>query len=109
MLPDGIIIAVIALVIAVPVALCAALFISEYAPRGLRRPLISLVDLMAAVPSIIYGLWGLFFLTPRIIGIRAVAVRRTSAGVIPFLKVRGFQTRRLVSRSPRSSPASWCR
>lgn len=59
---------VIALVLAAPVALATALFISEYAPRRLRRPLTSVVELLAAVPSLIYGLWGLFFLQPRMIG-----------------------------------------
>ncbi|MEZ0106772.1 phosphate transport system permease protein [Catenulispora sp. EB89] len=84
---DGIIIAGIALLIAVPVALAAAVFISEYAPSGARRALISLIDLMAAVPSIVYGLWGLFFLTPRIIGIERWAATHLG-GVLPFLKVR---------------------
>ncbi|MFC1417101.1 phosphate ABC transporter permease subunit PstC [Streptacidiphilus cavernicola] len=86
-LPDGVIIAVIALVIAVPVALTTAVFVSEYAPQRIRPALISLVDLMAAIPSIVYGLWGLFFLQPRIVGL----VRWLSThlgGAIPFLKVR---------------------
>ncbi|HBW20609.1 MAG TPA: phosphate ABC transporter permease subunit PstC [Actinobacteria bacterium] len=67
-LPDGIIIAVIAMIIAVPVAVATAIFISEYAPDRLRRPLIAVIDLMAAIPSIIYGVWGRFFLVPRAIG-----------------------------------------
>jgi phosphate transport system permease protein len=86
-LPDGLIIAVIALVIAVPVALSAALFISEYAPSGLQRVLISIVDLMAAIPSIVYGLWGLAFLTPNIIGVERWLSDHLGP-VIPFLKVR---------------------
>src|ERR1700753_4170758 len=45
-----------------PLATGTALFISEYAPRGWQRPLVSLVDLMAAVPSVVYGLWGAFLL-----------------------------------------------
>ena len=61
------VIAVIALVIAVPVSLASALFISEYAPRRMRGPLTALVDLLAAVPSLIYGLWGFFYLQPRLI------------------------------------------
>ena len=56
---------VLALVIAVPVALGVALFISEYAPERLRRPLGYVTDLLAAVPSVVYGLWGVFFLVPR--------------------------------------------
>jgi phosphate transport system permease protein len=60
-----VLIAVIALVMAVPVAICAALFVTEYAPARLRRPLTSFVDILAAIPSIIYGLWGRAFLVPR--------------------------------------------
>ncbi|WP_300607203.1 phosphate ABC transporter permease subunit PstC [Trebonia sp.] len=67
-LPFGVLIALIAMVIAVPIGVGVALYISEYAPRRLQRPLISVVDLMAAIPSIIYGLWGLLFLEPRILG-----------------------------------------
>jgi phosphate transport system permease protein len=62
-------ISLIALIIATPVAIATALFISEYAPRNLRRPLTSIVELLAAVPSLIYGLWGFFFLQPRMIGV----------------------------------------
>jgi phosphate transport system permease protein len=60
-----ILIALVAIVVAVPLALGAALYISEYAPRRIQRGLISLVDLMAAVPSVVYGLWGFFFLEWR--------------------------------------------
>ncbi len=45
-----------------------ALFISEYAPAALRKPMIAIIDLLAAIPSIVIGLWGLFFLMPRILG-----------------------------------------
>ena len=62
------IIASVAIVIAVPIAVAAALFISEYAPRRARKPLTSLVDLMAAVPSVIFGLWGFFQVQPAVIG-----------------------------------------
>ena len=56
------VIATIALVIAVPVSIATALFINEYAPRQTRRGLTALVDLLAAIPSVIYGIWGLAFL-----------------------------------------------
>jgi phosphate transport system permease protein len=56
----------VAIVVAVPLATGAALYISEYAPRGIQRGLISLVDLMAAVPSVVYGLWGVYFLQPHV-------------------------------------------
>ncbi|MEV0197477.1 phosphate ABC transporter permease subunit PstC [Nonomuraea sp. NPDC050691] len=54
----------IALVIATPVAIGVALFISHYAPRRLAGPLGYVVDLLAAVPSVVYGLWGVAFLVP---------------------------------------------
>jgi phosphate transport system permease protein len=56
-----------AVVVALPLALGTALYIAEYAPVTLRRTLINLVDLMAAVPSIVYGLWGFFLLQPEIL------------------------------------------
>jgi phosphate transport system permease protein len=55
-------IAGIAVVIALPLALGTALYISEYAPRSIRRFLVSVVDLMAAVPSVVFGLWGVTIL-----------------------------------------------
>jgi len=54
-----ILIAVIALIVGVPVALCAALLNNEYAPQWTKRPLTSTVDLLAVLPSLLYGLWGL--------------------------------------------------
>jgi phosphate transport system permease protein len=54
----------IALVIAVPVGIGAAIFLSEYAPRGVATVLGTLVELLAAVPSVVYGLWGLLVLAP---------------------------------------------
>jgi phosphate transport system permease protein len=86
-LPDTLIIALIALIIAVPVALLTALFIAEYAPYWLRRLLIALIDLMAAIPSILYGLWGYFWLMPRFIGTERWISDKL--GFIPFLKVPG--------------------
>lgn len=56
--------ATLALVIATPLAVCVALFISHYAPRRLAQGLGYLVDLLAAVPSIIFGLWGIAVLVP---------------------------------------------
>lgn len=58
-------VALVALTFAFPLALLTALYIAEYAPPGLRPTLISLIDLMAAVPSIIYGLWGFYLLQPH--------------------------------------------
>ena len=64
-----VIIAVIALVIAVPVSIACALFINEYAPRRLRGWLRGLIDLLAAIPSVIYGIWGLIFLEPQLVAV----------------------------------------
>ena len=71
LLPLTVLIALIALVIAIPVGVASALFISEYAPPRLRRSLIALIDLMAAIPSIIVALFGLYFVMPRILGFDA--------------------------------------
>jgi phosphate transport system permease protein len=54
----------IALAIATPLALGVAIFLTEFAPRQLRRPVGSLVELLAAIPSVVYGLWGIFVLIP---------------------------------------------
>ncbi len=54
----------LALIVAVPLSLGVALFLSEMAPRWLERPLSFLVELLAAIPSIVYGLWGIFVLVP---------------------------------------------
>ena len=56
----------IALALATPLALGGAIFISEFSPAWLRQPLSFFVDLLAAVPSVVYGLWGIFFLVPML-------------------------------------------
>ncbi len=58
----------IALVLAVPVSVGIALFTNEAAPRRLRRPVVSVIDLLAAVPSVVYGLWGILVFAPAIQG-----------------------------------------
>ena len=56
----------IALLLGIPVAVATALFITELSPRRIRGPLTIVVDLLAAVPSVVYGLWGFFFLIPKL-------------------------------------------
>jgi phosphate ABC transporter permease protein PstC len=56
----------IALVIGVPVAIASALYLTELAPIRIRGPLTVLVELLAAVPSVVFGLWGFFFLIPKL-------------------------------------------
>ncbi len=70
----------VALLIAIPIGLGTAIFLAEYAPYGVQRVFSSLIDLLAAIPSVIYGLWGIFVLVP---------IMRTN--VQPFLgKYLGF-------------------
>lgn len=56
----------IALLIATPLALGASIFIAEFAPGWLRTPVAFLMDLLAAIPSVVYGLWGIFVLVPAL-------------------------------------------
>ena len=56
----------LALLIATPIALGIAVFISELCPAVLRQPLVFLTELLAAIPSIVYGLWGIFVLVPAV-------------------------------------------
>jgi phosphate transport system permease protein len=65
----------IALVIATPLALGGAIFLSEFSPHWLRQPVSFLIDLLAAVPSVVFGLWGVFFLIPLM-----------RSAVMPFLR-----------------------
>jgi phosphate transport system permease protein len=55
---------VLALIISTPIALGIAIFISELAPQWLKMPLVFVTELLAAIPSIVYGLWGIFILVP---------------------------------------------
>jgi phosphate transport system permease protein len=74
---------IIALVIAVPMSMGVALFVTEYAPKWLRAPIQYAVDLLAAVPSVIYGLWGVWVVLPYLI--RPVSNFLASAlGFIPI-------------------------
>jgi phosphate transport system permease protein len=84
-------VALVAIVVSVPLALLTALYISEYAPASIKNGLVSLIDLMAAIPSIIYGLWGFFLFEPR-----AAEVTRwlsTYLSWFPLFKVIGSNPR----------------
>ncbi|HLI56506.1 MAG TPA: phosphate ABC transporter permease subunit PstC [Actinomycetota bacterium] len=89
-IPGTIEVAVIAVGIGFVLALASALYISEYSPVRLRATLVALVDLMAGIPSIVFGLWAVFLLEPH-----AIYVTRWLSeylGWIPFFKV-DFNTR----------------
>jgi phosphate ABC transporter permease protein PstC len=73
----------IALVIGVPVAVSTAVFLTELCPRRVRAPLTMLVDLLAAVPSVVYGLWGVYVLIPRLLPAEQWFARTFS--FIPFI------------------------
>lgn len=97
-LPFTILIAFIAVVIATPIAIGTSLFIVEVAPLWLRSTLVAMVDLMAAVPSVVYGLWGLFLLQGQVIGLSRWL--NTWVGWIPLFSVSGADP-----NSPLSSPS----
>jgi phosphate transport system permease protein len=81
-----VLVALVAVVIAIPLGVCAALFITEYASPGLRKILQSLIDLLAAVPSILFGLWGFLYLSPKVEPLSRWISRHFS--FIPFLRVK---------------------
>jgi len=94
-LTGTVLIALVAISVSVPLAIGAALYISEYARGGFQRTLVSLVDLMAAIPSVVYGIWGLFLLQPHwlVSGTQGDGLPRwlaTYFGWIPFLHVDGY-------------------
>lgn len=74
----------IAIVIAIPVGLGVSLFLTEWAPSAIRTPIAFLVELLAAIPSVIYGLWGIFFLVPFIRETLFPILNKT-LGPIPYL------------------------
>jgi phosphate transport system permease protein len=80
-------IALVAVVIAMPIAMGTALFITEVAPNWMKSALIAMVDLTAAVPSVVYGLWGLFLLQGQVIGVARWL--NTWFGWLPFFSVNG--------------------
>lgn len=75
----------IALLIAMPVALGISVFLTEYAPKRVVGPVTYLVDLLAAVPSIVYGLWGILVLGPALVPVNAWLVG--NLGWLPFFRV----------------------
>lgn len=78
-------VALVAMAFAFPLGLATALYISEYAPLRVKAALVSLVDLMAAVPSIIYGMWGFFLVQPFASDIARWL--HTYLGFLPFFQV----------------------
>ncbi|HEX9703704.1 MAG TPA: phosphate ABC transporter permease subunit PstC [Gemmatimonadales bacterium] len=75
----------LALLIAVPLALGVAIFLTEFAPRWMRQPVAFLVELLAAIPSVVYGLWGIFVLIPFLRNV-VVPPLRAALGWTPFFE-----------------------
>ena len=89
-----------ALLIATPIAIGIALFLSELAPRGIRGPVTALVETLAAIPSVVIGLWGILVLAP-ILRDHVDPALHSALGFIPLFGPPG--TVRLRTSSPRSS------
>jgi phosphate transport system permease protein len=75
----------IALVIAVPISIATALYLTELAPLWLRQPLTIFIELLAAVPSVILGLWGIFVMIPWLSGNLFLWLQK-AFGFLPFFK-----------------------
>src|SRR2546425_520721 len=74
----------LALLLAVPLSLGVAIYLTEFAPKWLRQPVSFLVELLAAIPSVVYGLWGIFVLIP-FLRTYVVPPLRAALGWTPFL------------------------
>ncbi len=76
---------VIALLIAVPLSLGVAIYLTEFAPKAIRQPVAFLISLLAAIPSVVYGLWGIFVLIP-ILRKSVFPLLRDGLGFLPFFQ-----------------------
>jgi phosphate transport system permease protein len=86
----------LALVISVPISIAVALFVTYQAPMALRRPVISLVELLAAIPSVAYGLWGIFILAPFMRD-HIAPVLRSTLGFLPIFQGPSYGVGMLTS------------
>lgn len=86
----------VALLFAVPISLGGAIFLAELAPNWLRQPLSFLVELLAAVPSVIYGLWGLFVFVPLVVRPFGIFLNQ-SLGFLPIFTGPVFGPSRLAA------------
>ncbi|MGH2351389.1 MAG: phosphate ABC transporter permease PstC, partial [Chloroflexota bacterium] len=75
---------IVALVLATPLSVGAAIYVAEYAPPPIRTPVTFTIEMLAAIPSIIYGLWGFFILTPIMRSTVEPALQR-ALGPIPVI------------------------
>jgi phosphate transport system permease protein len=75
----------VALLIAVPLSLGVAIYLTEFAPKAVRQPVAFLIGLLAAIPSVVYGLWGIFVLIP-LLRTTAFPFLRDTLGFLPFFQ-----------------------
>jgi phosphate transport system permease protein len=75
----------IALLIAVPLSLGVAIYLTEFAPKVVRQPVAFLIGLLAAIPSVVYGLWGIFVLIP-VLRTTAFPLLKSALGFLPFFQ-----------------------
>ncbi len=75
----------LALLIAVPLSLGVAIYLTEFAPRAIRTPIAFVIELLAAIPSVVYGLWGIFVLIP-LLRTSVFPFLRDTLGFLPFFK-----------------------
>lgn len=94
MLIGTLICAVIAILIAVPISVFSALFLTFYVPNSLKKIMVAVIDLMAAFPSVLFGLWGFFILEP--VGEYWAKLLHKYFGWVPFFKMEAP----FFSRSP---------
>src|SRR5436189_5714415 len=73
----------IALLIAVPLSIATAVFLTELAPLWIRQPIVSLIEMLAAIPSVILGLWGIFVMVPWLRA-HAFPLLKNALGFTPF-------------------------
>jgi len=99
-------VAFVAMAIAFPLAVLTALYISEYAPAGIKSTLVSLVDLMAAIPSIVWGLWGFFLIMPHAAEL-ALWLQR-NFGWVPFFQVRDTDPNAALWDTTRYVASAFC-
>lgn len=99
-------VAMVAMFFAFPTSVLMALYISEYAPARIKSTLVSLIDLMAAVPSIVYGLWGFFLIMPHAAALALWLHKHL--GWIPLLDVRGTDPNAAVWDTTRYVASAFC-
>lgn len=77
----------LAILVSVPISICSAIFLAEIAPKWIRLPVTFIIELLAAIPSVVYGLWGIFVLIPLLRDkVMTPALASPSITKIPIVK-----------------------